>query len=45
MFIAVGWVLMKERRENVQIERRRRREMFEASLKDRMGGPPPGDRN
>lgn len=45
MFISVGWVLMKERRENVQIERRRRREMFEASLKDRMGGPPPGDRN
>lgn len=36
MFIAVGWVLLKEKRENVQIERRRRREMFEASLKGRM---------
>lgn len=36
MFIAVGWVLFKEKRENVQIERRRRREMFEASLKRRM---------
>ncbi len=36
MFIAVGWVLFKEKRENVQIERRRRREMFEASLKGRM---------
>ncbi|MBK9436382.1 MAG: hypothetical protein IPN51_00025 [Chloracidobacterium sp.] len=25
MFIAVGWVLFKEKRENVQLERRRRR--------------------
>ncbi len=36
MFIAVGWVLMKEKRENVVLERRRRREMFEASLKGRI---------
>ncbi len=45
MFIAVGWVLMKEKRENVQLERRRRRELFEASLKGRIGQPVTGNRN
>jgi len=35
MFIAVGWVLHKEKRENVKIAARRKREMFEASLKQR----------
>ncbi|MBL0241369.1 MAG: glycosyltransferase family 39 protein [Chloracidobacterium sp.] len=45
MFIAVGWVLMKEKRENVQLERRRRRELFEASLKGRVGQQLSGGRN
>ena len=45
MFIAVGWVLMKEKRENVKIERRRRRELFEASLKGRVGQQLSGGRN
>ena len=36
MFIAVGWVLMKEKRENIVLERRRKREMLEASLRGRM---------
>ena len=35
MFIAVGWVLIKEKRENLVLERRRKREMFQASLADR----------
>ena len=36
MFIAVGWVLYKEKRENKQLVRKRKREMFDAPLKGRM---------
>jgi len=36
MFIAVGWVLYKEKRENQQLVRKRKREMFDAPLKGRM---------
>lgn len=36
MFIAVGWVLYKEKRENQQFVRKRKREMVDAALKGRV---------
>ncbi|MBA3770057.1 MAG: glycosyltransferase family 39 protein [Blastocatellia bacterium] len=36
MFIAVGWVLYKEKRENQQLVMKRKREMIDAALKGRV---------
>ncbi len=36
MFIGVGWVLLKEKRDDTKLARRKRQETWEASLKGRM---------